>query len=104
ASLADEPVVGPGLVARNRQGLVRLEPTRVGELAVVLDLVVDLDSAHADAVRADAEPDAPARQLVLREEPVERRRQRFRVAHLSADDNAGLERDACELHELRRAA
>ena len=69
--LADDVVVEHGLVERDRQRLVRPEADGVAELALVVD-AVDVDRAHADAVGADAEPDAPARQLVLGEEAVER--------------------------------
>ena len=93
-------VVEDGLVERDRQGLVRSEPNDVAELALVVD-AFDVDRAHADAVGADAEPDAPARKLVVGEEAVERRRERRNVAHLAADDDAGLERNPRELHELR---
>ena len=93
-------VVEDGLVERDRQGLVRSEPNDVAELALVVD-AFDVDRAHADAVGADAEPDAPARKLVVAEEAVERRRERRDVAHLAADDDAGLERNPRELHELR---
>jgi len=93
-------VVEDGLVERDRKSLVRSEANDVAELALVID-AFDVDRAHADAVGADAEPDAPARKLVVSEEAVERRRERRNVPHLAADDDAGLERNPRELHELR---
>ena len=93
-------VVEDGLVERDRERLVRAEAHGVRELALVVD-AVDVERADADAVRPDAEPDAAARKLVVGEEPVERRRERRDVAHLAADDDAGLERTPRELHELR---
>ncbi len=64
---------------------------------------VDVEGAHADPVRGEPEANAAARQLVLREERVERLRERSDVAHLAADDDAALERPARHLDELRRA-
>ena len=80
---------------------MRAEADRVRELALVVD-PVDVERAHADPVRADAEPDAPARQLVARVKKLSSAAASAGdVAHLAADDDAGLERNARELHELR---
>src|SRR5207342_3214687 len=99
-ALADDVVVEDGLVERDRKGLVGPEPNDVAELALVID-AFDVDRAHADAVGADAEPDAPARKLVVGEEAVERLGERRNVTYLAADDDAGRERGPGELHELR---
>ena len=101
--VADDAVVEHGLVDRDRKRLVRAEADGVRKLALVVD-AVDVERAHADAVRPDAEADAAARQLVVGEEPVERRRERRDVAHLAGDDDARLERLARELDELRLRA
>ena len=93
---ADDVVVHDGLVHRDRQRFVSAERDGVGELLLVVD-PVDVQDADADAVRADAEPDALARQLVLLEELVERAGERRDVPDLAADDDAGLERLAREL-------
>src|SRR4051794_9064148 len=82
---------------------MRPETDGIAERAVVVD-AFDVDRAHADAVRADAEPDAPAGQLVLGEEVRERRRERRDVAHLAADDDSRLERNPGELDELGAGA
>ena len=52
----------------------------------------ELERAHADAVRRDAEAHAAARKLVRAEELVERRRERGDVAHLAGDDDAARQR------------
>ena len=94
-------VVEHRLVDRDRERLVRAEADRVRELPLVVD-AVELEDADADPVRGDAEADAAAGKLVLREELVERRRERRDVPHLAADDDARLERLARELEQLRR--
>ena len=88
------------LLERDRQRLLRAEADRVRELALVVD-AGDLERADADAVVRDAEPHALLRQLVLREQLLERRRERLDVAKLAADDDAVGERRARDLQELR---
>ena len=95
-------VVEHGLVDRDRDLLVGAEADGVVELPLVGD-PVDVERTHADPVRGEPEADAPARELVLREEGVERARESDDVAHLAADDDPALERAAGHLDELRRA-
>ena len=96
---ADDVVVHHRLVHRDRECFVRTEGDSIGELLFVVD-AVDVEDAHTDAVRPDAEADALARQVVLLEELVERTGERSDVADLAADDDAGLERLAGELDDL----
>src|SRR3954470_2051979 len=74
----------------------------VRELLLVAD-AGDLEGADTDAVVCDAEADALLRQAVRREEGLQRLRERVRVAQLAADDDARVERGACDLQELGRA-
>ena len=74
------------------------EGDSVRELALVVDSV-DVEDADADPVRPDAEAHVLARQVVLREELVERTAERGDVAHLAGDDDAGLERLTRHLDE-----
>ena len=95
--LADHVVVEHRLIDRDRERLVGAEPHRVAELAIVFDSL-DVQCSDADAVRADAEANATARQLVLGEEPVERLAERRHVTNLAGDDDAGRQRCPRELH------
>ena len=76
------------------------EPDCVRELPLVLD-PVDVEAADADAVRRQAQSDTAPRQLVPGEEAVERPRERGDVAHLATDYDAGAERAARDLDEIR---
>src|SRR5882724_5205890 len=97
---ADDVVIHHRLVHRDRERLVRTERDGVGELLLVVDSV-DVEDADTDPVRSDPEANAFPRQIVLLEELVERTAERRDVADLSADDDAGLERLAGELDQLR---
>ncbi len=70
--------------------------------AFVFD-VRDVEDAHTDAVRADAQPDVLARKLVAAEEAVESVREPRHVPDLASNDDAGLERLTCDLDQPRRA-
>src|SRR5205823_758454 len=100
--LAEDAVVEDGLLDRDRERLLGAEADRVPELPRVDD-ADDVERSHADPVARDAEPDAPPRELVLAEEGLQRLDERLRVAQLAADDDAGVERLARELEELRLA-
>ena len=100
--LAQNVIVENSLVERDRDGLVGAEANRVRELPVVLD-AGDLEGADADAVRRDAEADAAARQPVLREELVERARERRHRTNLAGNDDPGREILPSELENVRRA-
>ncbi len=100
--LADDVVVEHGLVHRNRQRFVSAEPYGVPELSGIVD-PLDVERAHTDAVRADADADALARELVLGEERVERIAECRDIADLAANDDSGRKRLTGQLHELRRA-
>ena len=95
-------VVEHGLVERDRQRVLRAEANRVLELLVVVD-AGDVEDPHADPVARDAEADVLARQLVAREEALERLGERFRIAQLTVDDDALRERLARDLQQLRGA-
>ena len=96
----DDVVVHYRLVHRDRERLVCTERDGVGELLVVVD-PVDVEDADTDPVRSDSEANALPGQVVLLEELVERTAERRDVADLAADHDAGLERLACKLDELR---
>src|SRR3954453_15981321 len=98
--LRDDVVVEHRLVDRDRERLVGPEADRVLELALVVD-PYEVEGAHADTVRRDADADAAPRKLVRAEELVERRRERGDVAHLAGDDDATRQRAACELEQPR---
>jgi hypothetical protein len=78
---------------------VGLETDSVVESGEVID-TGDLEGADADAVTGDADADISCRQLVVGEERAERIRQCLRVANLTVDDDAGLERSPRKLDEL----
>src|SRR5205085_12476070 len=100
--LAEDAVVEDGLLDRDRERLLRAEADRVPELLRVDD-ADDVERPNADPVARDAEPDAAPRELVLAEERLERLGERLRVAQLAGNDDAGVERLARELEELRLA-
>ena len=84
---SDDVVVEHGLIHRDRKRFVRTERDRVAKLLRVVD-PVDVENADTDAVGADAKPHILARQVVLREELIERFCERRDVAYLAADDHA----------------
>src|SRR5579871_2085482 len=95
---AENAVVEHRLVERDRQRLLRAEANGVEELILVVDRG-QLDAPDADSAAGDAEPDAPAREVVLLEERAQRIRERVRVAKLAVGDDPMRERGACELLE-----
>jgi hypothetical protein len=89
-SLADDVIVEHGLIHWNRERFVGAEPNGVSELLRVFD-ALDVKRADTDAIRADPDPDAFPRQVMLREERVECLAERSHIAHLTADDDARRE-------------
>ena len=98
-ALAENLEVEDRLVDRDRQRLLRAEADSVRKLLLILD-ACDLDRADADAVVGEPDADVPLRQLLLREELLQRLGERLDVAHLTPGDQAGRQRRAGELHDL----
>src|SRR5581483_278322 len=95
----EHAVVEDGLVEWDRQRLLRTELDGVPQLLVVVD-ADDVEDAHADAVRRDAETNVLPRELVPREERLQCVGERVGLAQLSRDDDALRERLACDLQKL----
>src|SRR5205823_144880 len=70
------------------------------ELLRVVD-AGELEDADADPVARDPEADAAARQPVLPEERLQRRREPIRLAQLAADDDPRVERLLGDLEHAR---
>jgi hypothetical protein len=92
-------IVEHGFVERDRERFLRAEADRILELLLVVDSD-QVEHADADAVARDAEPHVLARELVAREELLQRERERLRVADFAADHDTLFERLPCHLHEL----
>ena len=101
-ALLEDDVVEYRLIERDREDLLRPEANRVLEHLRVGD-ALDLECPDADAIVRDSEPHGVLRQLVKVEEPLQRVAQGLGVADLAGDDETGLERLACDVHELGRA-
>jgi hypothetical protein len=85
--VAEHLVVEHRFVDRNRQGFLGAEADRVRKLLLAV-YPADVERPDTDAVVGNSEPDTAPRQLVLREELLQRGGEGVGISELAADDDA----------------